>query len=227
MKHVTRFFVFVATVCLASVFAAAQTRVTPDLKGIPVQKGWKLSNRAAQIIDKTGIPSAQFDSRQGDGLAWLDGFSFKDGVIECDILGRSRPVQGSFVGIAFRVANADTFDAVYFRPFNFRSDDPERRAHSVQYVSHPAWTWPRLRQERTGQYEKPIDPAPDGDGWFHVCIVVERPKVRVYVNGAKEPSLAVEELGDESGGSVGLFLGNGSPGTFSNLTVSTSLKHDE
>ena len=37
----------------------------------------------------------------------------------------------------------------------------ERRSHSVQYVSHPANTWQRLRTERPGQFEQAIDPPPD------------------------------------------------------------------
>jgi hypothetical protein len=227
MKFIENFSVFIASMCLACTSATAQTCVTPDLKGIPLQKGWKLANRAVQIIEKDGKPAAQFDARQGDGMAWLDGFSFTDGAIECDILGRSKPIQGSFVGIAFSVLNADTFDAVYFRPFNFRSEDSTRRAHSVQYVSHPTWPWPKLRQERPGQFEKPIEPTPDGDQWFHVRITVDKPEVRVYVNGMKEPSLAVKELGGEKAGSIGFFLGNGSPGTFANLSVSPSLKQDK
>lgn len=220
MKFPLQFSAVSTAVCIIALSAFTQNAVTPDIKGIPAQKGWKLANRSVQIIEKDGKPAAEFDAREGDGLVWLKGFSFANGAIECDILGRSKPVQGSFVGIAFRVLSADTFDAVYFRPFNFRSDDPERRAHSVQYVSHPAWTWSKLRKEQPGRYEKPIDPPPDGDQWFHVRIVVSKPEVRVYVNGAKDPCLVVNELGSTPAGSVGLFLGNGSPGTFANLKIS-------
>jgi creatinine amidohydrolase len=63
------------------------------------------------------------------GVVWLDGYDFSDGVIEVDMLGRSQPVQGSFLGVAFRVVDAKTHDVVYFRPFNFRavSRKPSRR----------------------------------------------------------------------------------------------------
>ena len=53
-------------------------------------------------------------------------------------------------------------------------------------------------------FEKPIEPAPDGDAWFHAKLIIEKQQVRVYVNGATEPSLVVNELSDRSGGSVGL-----------------------
>jgi hypothetical protein len=192
---------------------------TPDLKALIAGQGWRVENRSVQALEKDHEQAVQFDGRVGDGMAWLENFSFDSGEIECDLLGRSQPIQGSFVGIAFRIRDARTFDAAYLRPFNFRSPEAARRSHSIQYVSHPEWTWSRLRNERTGQFENAIDPAPDGDQWIHLRIVVERPKVRVYVNGAAEPSLVVDELSGRTGGSVGLFLGNGSPGSFANLKI--------
>jgi len=210
-----------------SLVLAACTLLTPqaagyvkvlDLTRLAAGQDWKIENRSVQAVVKDGKNAVQFDGRPNDGMAWLPGFSFTNGEIECDIRGRSQPIQGSFVGIAFRVQDEKTFDAVYFRPFNFRV--PERRGHSVQYVSHPEWTWNRLRSERTGQYEKAIDPAPDGDQWFHARIVVRKPRVEVYVNGAATPSLVVDELSPRTDGSIGFFLGNGSPGTFANLKVS-------
>ncbi len=188
-----------------------------DLTRLAAGQEWKIENRSVQTVVKDGKNAVQFDARPNDGLAWLPGFAFTNGEIECDILGRSQPIQGSFVGVAFRVQDEKTFDAIYFRPFNFRV--PERRAHSVQYVSQPDWTWNRLRSERTGKYEKAIDPAPDGDQWIHARIVIHKPTVEVYVNGAATPTLVVDELSPRTGGSIGLFVGNGSPGTFANLKV--------
>jgi hypothetical protein len=182
-------------------------------------RGWKINNRSSSMVETKGRIGLQFDAREGDGMACLDGFEFSNGVIELDILGRSQPVQGSFVGVAFRVQDAKNYDAVYFRPFNFRSDDPLRRSHSVQYISQPAFNWPKLRQERPGQFEKSINPAPDGDKWFHVRIIIAKPKITVYVNEAAEPCLTVDELSDRTGGSIGLWVGNGSSGTFANLKI--------
>jgi hypothetical protein len=89
----------------------------------------------------------------------------------------------------------------------------------VQYVSHPGHRWPDLRKNQPGRYEKPIVSAPDGDGWFHARIVIERPKVSVYVDGAKEASLVVEELSGRSGGGVGLWVGPGQGGHFANVRI--------
>src|SRR5262249_6224478 len=123
-----------------------------------------------------------------------------------------RPPGSNFLGFAFRGVDAQTHDAVYFRPFNFRANEAERKRHAAQYVCHPQHRWQGLREDKPGQYEKPILPAPDGDAWFHVRIVVEKPKVSVYVNDGKEPSLVVEELSDRKGGGVGLWVGPGQGG---------------
>lgn len=201
--------------------AIAQTVTAPDLKGIPGGSGWTTVNRTVKVIEQDGRTVAEFDAKPGDGMARLEGLLFTTGEIECDILGRSVPVQGSFVGIAFGVQSPEAYDAVYFRPFNFRSEDPDRRSHSVQYISHPDWTWGRLRQEKPGQYEKPLEPAPDGDRWLHVRIEVGESKVSVFVDGATVPCLTVERLSGPRPGAVALWVGNNSPGKFANLKIRT------
>ena len=85
-------------------------------------------------------------------LAVIEGVSFDNGAIEAEIAGAPQAVtfEGArgFVGIAFRVQDdLRTYDAFYLRPTNGRADDQVRRNHSVQYISHPEWTWSRLRTE--------------------------------------------------------------------------------
>jgi len=197
----------------------AQSQQTFDLTSIGQDARWKISNRTATTVDVKGKRAVRLSEGLGMGVVWLDGYDFKNGVIELDILGRSQPVQGSFVGVVFHAADAVTYEAVYFRPFNFQAADPERRAHAVQYVSHPKWTWQTLRADHLGVYESAVAPAINGDEWFHARIVVERPKISVFVNGSAQPCLVVTELGDRSGGSLGLWVGEGSGGTFANLRV--------
>jgi hypothetical protein len=200
-------------------FVSAQTVTAPDLKEITSGKGWTVINRSASILEQDGRVVAEFDAKPGDGMARLDGLSLTTGEIECDILGRIAPVQGSFVGIAFGVQSAEAYEAVYFRPFNFKSEDPDRRSHSVQYIAHPDWTWGRLRQEKPGQFESAIEPAPDGDRWLHVRIVVGTSKVEAYIDGAAAPCLSVDRLGGSRTGAVALWVGNNSPGKFANLKI--------
>ncbi|HEX7942962.1 MAG TPA: hypothetical protein VF488_14210, partial [Gemmatimonadaceae bacterium] len=103
---------------------------------------------------------------QLEELVVLEGTDFANGVIEAEIAGAPGPNAGEgargFVGIAFRVQpDLKTYDAFYLRPTNGRADDQERRNHSVQYISHPAWPWNRLRQETPGRYEAYVDLVPD------------------------------------------------------------------
>ena len=199
--------------------ALAQSIDTLPLTSVGTDPRWKVAGRTTSIVDIKGKHALEVSEAQGVGLVWLDGYDFANGVIELDILGRSKPVQGSFVGIAFHVVDGQTHEAVYFRPFNFRAADSAAHSHAVQYVSDPEWTWYKLRSERPGRYEAAVVPEPDGDEWFHVRVVVARPKIEVFVNGAAEPCLIVEELGPRTHGSIGVWVGNGSGGHFANLRV--------
>jgi len=153
-----------------------------------------------------------------NGVAYLRGVELGNGTIELDVRGKD-VLQQSFLGVAFHGVDSTTYDAVYFRPFNFKTDDSTRRAHAVQYVSHPAYTWQKLRTEQPGKYEQPVSPAPDPNGWFHVRVVVAAPQVKVFVNEAQTPSLVVTQLSDRRTGRVGLWVGNTSGGDFANLKI--------
>jgi hypothetical protein len=192
---------------------------TPDLKLIPQGKGWQGSLHTAQAAARDTAAAIQFN-QPGQNIVWLEGFEFHEGTIEFDAKGQSAPPQSSFIGVAFRVVDARTYDAVYFRPFNFRAIEPEKKSHAVQYISEPAWPWQKLRSEKTGQFEKPIEPAPDGDAWIHAKFVIKKRQVGVYVNHAETPSLVVPELSERTGGSVGLWC-NGF-GVIANLKITPS-----
>jgi len=190
--------------------------IVPDLKAIPEGAGWNGSIHTATLVEKDGAVAIEFN-KQDWHLVWLDGFEFTDGTIEFDAKGKSEPPQGSFIGVAFRMVDEATYDAVYFRPFNFRASNTESKSHAVQYVSYPQWSWEKLRAEKTGQYEKPIEPAPDGDMWFHAKVVIEDKQISVFVDNAEEPALQVTELSDRSGGSVGIWCFG--YGAISNLQI--------
>ncbi len=198
---------------------AAQAVDTLDLTGVGRDPHWQVAGRTTSVVEVKGKRALELSGAPGDGVVWLAGYDFANGTIDLDILGRSRPVQGSFVGVAFRVVDGGTYDAVYFRPFNFRAPDSAAHAHAVQYVSQPRWTWDVLRAQHPGQYERAVVPEPDGDEWLHARIVVQRPTVSVYVNGASTPALVVNELSEWTGGSVGVWVGNGSGGDFANLRI--------
>jgi len=205
--------------------AAGQGRMlAPDLKALAEGKAGSIPAgiTLTWVDNAKGRAALRVQSAHDDAVVPLAGIEFANGVIEFDALGQSDPPQSNFLGIAFRVVDGRTHDAVYFRPFNFRAEAADRRAHAVQYVSLPAYGWQMLRETRPSVYEQPIVPALDGDAWFHARIVVERPKVRVYVGDAKEPSLVVDELTGRTGGGLGLWVGPGQGGYLANLKITPS-----
>jgi len=182
-----------------------------DLSAINETDVWTLHNRE---IVKDDI--VHLNGQPGDGLLWINDLLFKDGTIEVHIKGIDERGR-SFVGIAFHILNDSTFDAIYFRPFNFKS--PERKGHSVQYISHPEYPWHKLRADSPEKYENPVTPVPDPSGWFHATIIVKYPDVKVFVNNSEEASLVVEQLSSRKQGKLGFWVGNNSEGWFKNLKI--------
>ena len=175
-------------------------------------------NRSHTVVQENGRPVVRLDAKQGDGMAIVAGVPFVEGTIELDV--RGEDVQGmSFVGVAFGVQDDSTYEAVYLRPFNFRTPDTARAKRAAQYVSQPAYPWQKLRQESPGKYEQPVRPVPDPTSWVRVRLVVTRTQLSVYANGGDDPDLVVTRLGDVKPGAVALWVGNNSRGDFANLTI--------
>jgi hypothetical protein len=156
-------------------------------------------------------------------IAILSGSDFKDGVIEAEIAGAPRKdapqdMRG-FVGIAFRVQpHASHFECFFLRPTNGRADDQLRRNHSTQYISHPDFPWYRLREETPGVYESYTDLVPGA--WTPIRIVVSGIQAQLYVNGAEQPCLVVNDLKlGQTQGQIALWIGGGTEAHFSSVVV--------
>jgi len=190
---------------------AQQSAYTPDLSAVNDSTKWGNFNRDVRF-DNVVI----FNAKADEGPVWLKNYSFTNGKIEVDLKGKNLQGQ-SFVGVAFHLTDSKTFDAIYFRPFNFFN--PERNAHSVQYISMPAHPWQQLRQDFPGKYESKISNPPNPDDWFHVTIEINFPKISVFVNNEKTASFVVEKLSEVKTGSVGFWVGYMSEGEFKNLKI--------
>ena len=101
---------------------------------------------------------------------------------------------------------------------NGRADDQLRRNRTTQYVSQPAFTWQRLREENPGVYESYVDIDPGA--WTRIKIVVAGTKARLYVNGADQPCRIVNDLKlGETHGQVALWTGGNTEAYSSILKV--------
>jgi hypothetical protein len=162
---------------------------------------------------------AQFET-----LAVIEGSAFTNGVIEAEIAGEpaADAPEGArgFVGIAFRVGpDLQAYDAFYLRPTNGRADDQARRNHSVQYISHPDWPWPRLRKETPERYESYVDLEPGK--WTRIRIEVQGERARLYVHGQSQPTLIVNDVktGAAGSGAIALWINPGTVAHFRDLRI--------
>jgi hypothetical protein len=148
--------------------------------------------------------------------------TFRDGTIEVDLAGQPAAGAGEgargFIGVAFRLQNDGSYEYIYLRPTNGRADDQVRRNHSTQYSAYPDFDFARSRQEAPEKYESYVDLQPGV--WAKYKIEVEGRKARLYVNGAEQPCLIVNDLKHEPReGGVALWVGPGTEGYFSNLKI--------
>ena len=158
-------------------------------------------------------------------IAVLAATDFGDGTIDVDVVGARREGYATdnlsafkgFVGISFRV-HGDTAERFYIRPENARLDDQLFRNRSTQYEADPGFPWNRLRQEAPGAYESYVDLQ--SGAWTHLRIEVSGAKARLYVNGATQPCLVVNDLKNGvSRGKIALWTRISSDAYFANLRV--------
>lgn len=210
------------TLLLAVVALAGQTYRLDSLAGLePVNVKTEpvayKGRRAIRLMDTPGNATA---SRT---MAILSASDFGDGTIEAWVAGAPRngasETARGFIGIAFRIqADSSRFECFYIRPTNGRADDQLRRNHSTQYISNPDFPWERLRKDNPGVYESYADMLPGV--WTRIKIAVEGVHARLYVNGAEQPSLVVNDLKlGKTHGKIALWIGPETDGYFSNLVV--------
>ena len=157
----------------------------------------------------------------GEAYAVVAGPPFHNGTIDVQVAGKPAAAAGEgargFIGIAFRL-NGDRFEYIYLRPTNGRADDQVRRNHSTQYSSFPGFDFATSRKEAPEKYESYVDLEPGA--WTPVRIVVQGTTARLFVHGAPQPCLIVNDLkmGDATG-AVALWIGPGTEGYFSGLSI--------
>jgi Domain of Unknown Function (DUF1080) len=204
--------------------AAVVTIALDSLAGIEAVNG------SAEIVSYNGrralhlSPSPNHQAADDAMLAIVNAMDFRNGTIELEVAGKPRkdaPADArGFIGVMFRTQDhGSRGEDFYLRPTNGRADDQLRRNHSVQYESMPDFPWHRLRKENPGVYEAYADLQ--AGSWTKMKIVVSGRKAQLYVNGADQPCLIVNDLklGDTRG-QIALWSHSTTDGYFSNLKVS-------
>jgi len=203
---------------LFAISTFSQNSEVIDLHKLVNEKGIEVFNRELSLIHEESHSGIRLSKDIGEGIAWLKGVEFSNGIIEFEVRGEDVK-QHSFVGIVFYGKDNDTFDAIYLRPFQFDEQDETLRSHGIQYISLPDFTWRTLREKFPDKYEHSVEPAPDPNSWVRVRIVIKDSIISTYINGNKEPSLVVEKLTHLNTGLVGFYVADTSGGDFANLTI--------
>jgi len=228
MQTLTRVVLSLLILSLAARPAASQVKQYP-LQSTDNLVLHNVAGAPATLQGKSGLRLTISDAakrEQGpvEQLATIKDLEFSNGVIEVELAGAPAPdaPEGArgFVGIAFRLQpDNKTYDAFYIRPTNGRADDQERRNHSTQYISHPAWTWSRLRKETPSKYESYVDLVPGV--WTTIKIEVRGAVAKLFVHDNEQPTLTVNDVksGPQAKGAVALWLDAGTVAHFRNLRV--------
>jgi hypothetical protein len=191
-----------------------------ELRGLKADLVTYRGRRAVRLVEAPGAGADE------EPIAVVAGADFQDGVIETQVAGVLRPdapqEMRGFVGIAFRVQpDATHFECLYLRPTNGRADDQLRRNHATQYMSLPDFPWFRLREESPGVYESYVDLVPGA--WTPIRIVVSGTRALLYVHGAAQPCLVVNDLKlGETRGTIALWIGAGTEAYFTRLVVTAT-----
>jgi hypothetical protein len=221
---------------LLFVLAVSGTTAASGQVAFPLTSVDGLDPRGVQVQPvthrgKQGIRVVENMIGAGNAVVLLPGPPFLNGTIEVELASRVRsdapPNMRGFIGLAFRVRDGDVlrYEAIYLRPTNARADDQLRRNHSTQYVSHPDFSWYRLREESPGVYESYVDLVP-GE-WTQVRIVVRGARAALHVNGSSQPVLIVRDLkGGVDAGSIALWIADGTEGFFRDLRVTREPTND-
>ena len=195
---------------------AAQTVDRLDGKGVSLAPVEFKGRKAVQVI-------ANPDAQNAASFAIVKDATFLDGTIEVDLAGQPAAGAGGgargFIGIAFRLQGDGRYEYIYLRPTNGRADDQVRRNHSTQYSAHPDFDFARARKEAPEKYESYVDLQPGV--WTRYRIDIAGRTARLYVNGAEQPCLIVNDMKlDPKAGGVALWVGPGTEGYFANLKIS-------
>jgi hypothetical protein len=150
---------------------------------------------------------------------------FANGTIEvaigAELTGKGAPDDRGFVGLSFHVgAGFASHETVYLRMTNGRLNVPPPPAprvdRAIQYVADPGFHFDQSREQFPGRYEKGADIAVGR--WHRLRLDIAGEQLRASVDG-KELLVVADLRYPGRRAPVGLFVGDGSRGFFTELAV--------
>ncbi|WP_052334060.1 hypothetical protein [Pedobacter sp. V48] len=180
----------------------------------------KIAGKGAVRITKDST-IAKFDEPT---FAKLVGTEFKNGTIEVKVLSRllktAPEFARGFIGVAYRINDDNSsYESIYLRPTNARSEDQVRRNHSIQYYAYPDYKFDRLRKDAPEQYESYSDM--ELDKWITLRIEVAQNQAKLYLDNREHASIFIntpKNVIPKSGG-IGLWVDIGTEGYFTDLKI--------
>ncbi len=203
--------IFITTVITSILFLTSCTEVKVKLESENLEP----INNVNISVDEESENTVTLDAKPGGGIALLKNLNFDVGAVNVEMKGKNKPGE-SFVGIAFNVQNDSTYECVYFRPFNFKSE--EKKYNAIQYISLPMHNWPILRKNFKGQYEANYPKSPPADDWFHITLRIDENRIALYDKKTSMRLFIVDRLQKHVSNKIGFWTGNNSKGEFKNMT---------
>lgn len=193
MKKSRLFFLFYLV--SISLFGQNQGRNHTDGQKIPMKaSSWEFEAGQVDFIQHKGVESMRINKDQPP--VQLKDFAFESGTIEFDM----EILDGPFVGINFRIKDAQNAERFYLRPY--RAGNPMGE-DAIQYapVVKGANLWDML-------YDYQAPAVIHKPGWNHVKLVVSGKRMQIFINSEDRVSLDVPEMmGDTERGGI-RFDGN-------------------
>ena len=187
----------------------------------PVVHNYSVIKEADWIISRTDTLDYAFDKalllkrKIGNyklaNVVYPKKLNFKNGIIEADL---SWPGQkGGFIGLAFRIGDANHYETLYFRP------ESSGTINAVQYMPEkkPEFNWWDYESDKyQAKATLPLH------GWFHVKLTVKGSTLSVFVDKQPKPVMIYNNLDNSlKTGSVGFWFGNSTICAYKNLIVTT------
>jgi hypothetical protein len=149
-----------------------------------------------------------FNSPKGAFIAYPKDTYFRDGEIELDM---ASTTGQDFIGVAFRIRDANHYETLYFRPASSGS------IHAIQYMPAKKDEFDWWDYESDKYQAKATLPS---KGWFHAKIVVKGSSLSVYVDDQSTPAMVRNDLDTEfKSGFAGVWFGNSTACAYKNLTI--------